>query len=148
MQKLHLKLFYFQQELFQLLLLHQHSHHILLIYLPTFFYTYNLYNLNTHQHHMIYHIHTCNYQNSKYILYYIHLYQLIFYIHTCIYHNSNVIYYYKYLHLIYIYTYMFHAISCLVSLVLDIRLNTLTFLRLLQNQEYIFLDHYYYYNCH
>ena len=51
--------FYVQIKLFQLILLHQYFHYILLpIYLPTFFYIYNFHNVNTHQNHMIYHIHS------------------------------------------------------------------------------------------
>ena len=110
--------------LFSLFLLHQYFYHIHSpIYLPTFFYIYNFHNLSTHQHHTLYHIHTPNYLDSKHILYHIHFYQLILYIHIDIYHYSNVVYYYKQLHLIYIYTYTFHAILCLISLVLDIKLN-------------------------
>ena len=81
----------------------------------------------------IYHIHTHSYQDSKQILCHIHLYQLILCIHTCIYHHSNVVYYYKRLHIINIYTYTFHAI-----LVLDIKLNTLTFMFFIISGTHIF----------
>ena len=55
-----------------------------------------------------------------------HLYQSSLCIHTCIYHYSTFVYYYKHLHQVCIHIYTFCAILCLVSLVLDIRLNTLT----------------------
>ena len=54
-------------------------------------------------------------------------YQSILYIRIGVYHRSNVVYYYKQSHPIYIHTYTFHTILCLVSVVLDIRLNTLRF---------------------
>ena len=52
--------FQVQIKLLQLILLHQHHHILLSIYLPTFSCTYNFHNLNTHQHCMIYHIHIFN----------------------------------------------------------------------------------------
>ena len=108
------------------------------IYLPIFCCLYIFHNLNTCQNHMTYRIHIRNYQDSKHILYHIHLYQLILYICISIYHDSHVVYYCKQLYLIYMCTYTFHAILCLVSLVLDIRLNTLTFKSFTTSGTHIF----------
>ena len=110
-QELHFFNAYFHQ-LF--LLLQYFQYNLQQIYQLILFYIYNFLKLNTHQHHMIYHIHTHNYQDSKYILYGMYLYQLILYIHTCIYNYSNVVSYYKPFHLINIYTYMFHATLCVL----------------------------------
>ena len=129
---------------YQLFLLLQQFHYILpQVYQLIFFYTYKFYNPNTRQHPMIYHIHTHNHQASKYILYQLHLYQLILYIRIDIYHHSSAVYYQKHLHLIYIYSYMFHAILCLLF---DQFLNWIEYFNIqvfLKHQEHTFLhmDH-------
>ena len=111
--ELHLYLFLFQLELFQLVLFLQHFQYFLQpVYQLIFSSTYNFHSPNTHQYHMIYHAHTHNYQDSKQILYHMHLYQLILCNHTCIYGHSNVVCCYKLLHLMYIHTYAIHTILC------------------------------------
>ena len=107
MEELHLVLCLFLPAFF---FLQEFQHILQLIDLLKFSCTYNFYNLNILQQRMIYHIHTHNYQDSKYIPYHIHLYQLILNINIDIIHYCNVVYYYEHLLLIYIYTYMFHAI--------------------------------------
>ena len=116
--KSHYKAFYF----------HQYFHYILqLIYQLTFFYTYNFDNLNILQHHTIYHTHTHNllgFQinplphiplaiNSLHSHLHLPSFHLCLLLQTL---ASNL-----HLHA----QVLCHSI-CLVSLVLDIRLNTLT----------------------
>ena len=116
--KSHYKVFHF----------HQYFHYTLqVIYQLFYFYTYNFYNLNILQHHMIYHIHTHNCRDSKEILDHAFLCQLILYIHICICLHSIFFYCYKHLHLIYnLHLHVLCHSICLVSLGLNIRLNTLT----------------------
>ena len=89
---------------------------------------------------MIYRIRTHNYLDSKQILYHILLCQSILSIHTCIYLYSTFAYYHKQtlacnLH---VHLHVSCRFMCLVSLVLDIKLNTPTFTFLITSRTHIF----------
>ena len=113
---------YFQLKLFQLVSFFQQFQYIHpLAYLLTFSCTYTFHSLNILQHHTIYHIHTHNYQDSKPLSInslHSHLHLLSF--QRCLLLQTLPSNLHLHLHV------SCHSI-CLVSLVLDIRLNTLTF---------------------
>ena len=92
-----------------------------------FFYIYNLNNLDIHQYYNIYHIQTHKYLDSKHILYHIHLYQLILCIHIYIHLHFNHFHLQIILSNLHMHLQVSCHFICLISLVYDIRLNTLTF---------------------